>query len=71
MVFASGADQGVRATRPAKGTSVPLTDLGLDDLTRYRPDLPEPDGFDAFWTETLDDARAHPGEVVEIGRAHV
>ena len=64
MVFASGADQGVRATRPAKGTSVPLTDLGLDDLTRYRPDLPEPDGFDAFWTETLDDARAHPGEVV-------
>ncbi|MEU5612337.1 acetylxylan esterase [Streptomyces sparsogenes] len=28
-------------------------DLPLDELERYRPDLPEPADFDAFWQETL------------------
>ncbi|MCF6524604.1 acetylxylan esterase [Streptomyces sp. JJ36] len=41
---------------------MPLTDLPLDALTSYHPDLPEPEGFDAFWRETLEEARAHPGE---------
>ncbi|MFI6873310.1 acetylxylan esterase [Streptomyces sp. NPDC050400] len=28
-------------------------DLPLDELERYRPDIPEPDDLDAFWRETL------------------
>ncbi|MER6051185.1 acetylxylan esterase [Streptomyces sp. NPDC001793] len=36
-----------------------FTDLPLDELRRYRPPLPEPPGFDAFWQRTLDEARAH------------
>ncbi|WP_406099353.1 acetylxylan esterase [Streptomyces sp. NBC_01013] len=28
-------------------------DFPLDELERYRPALPEPDDFDAFWRETL------------------
>ncbi|WP_411121962.1 acetylxylan esterase [Streptomyces sp. x-19] len=36
-----------------------FTDLPLDELRRYRPPLPEPPGFDAFWHRTLDEARAH------------
>ncbi|NEC66854.1 acetylxylan esterase [Streptomyces sp. SID9727] len=30
-----------------------LFDLPLDELEKYRPDLPEPADFDAFWEETL------------------
>ncbi|MFF4649220.1 acetylxylan esterase [Streptomyces sp. NPDC001380] len=40
---------------------MPLTDLPLDALRDYRPDLPAPAGFDAFWAETLDEAREHGG----------
>ncbi|MFE0374487.1 acetylxylan esterase [Streptomyces inhibens] len=36
-----------------------FTDLSLDELRTYRPPLPEPAGFDAFWQRTLDEARAH------------
>ncbi|MGD3109109.1 acetylxylan esterase [Streptomyces sp. YGL11-2] len=36
-----------------------FTDLPLDELRRYRPPLPEPAGFDAFWRRTLDEARGH------------
>ncbi|MEV6166054.1 acetylxylan esterase [Streptomyces sp. NPDC052052] len=32
---------------------MPLTDLSLADCRAYRPELPVPDGFDAFWSETL------------------
>jgi cephalosporin-C deacetylase len=42
---------------------VPLTDLGADELTHYRPESAAPDGFDAFWRRTLDEARAHGGAV--------
>lgn len=35
-----------------------LTDLPLDELRDYRPDRTEPADFDAFWSETLEDARA-------------
>ncbi|MET9293952.1 acetylxylan esterase [Streptomyces sp. NPDC003077] len=34
-------------------------DMPLDELRAYRPEPPEPDGFDAFWQRTLDEARAH------------
>lgn len=34
-------------------------DLPLDELVSFRPDVTEPDDFDAFWTRTLDEARAH------------
>lgn len=39
---------------------MPAFDLPLDELERYRPDVPEPDDFDAFWTRTLADARYAP-----------
>ncbi|GAA2314653.1 acetylxylan esterase [Streptomyces violaceusniger] len=32
-------------------------DLPLEQLRTYRPPLPEPDGFDAFWKRTLAEAR--------------
>ncbi|MFJ6748626.1 MULTISPECIES: acetylxylan esterase [unclassified Streptomyces] len=34
-------------------------DLPLDELRSYRPPLPEPAGFDAFWQRTLKEARGH------------
>ena len=35
-------------------------DLPLPELREFRPELPEPAGFDAFWTGTLAAARKHP-----------
>lgn len=35
-----------------------LTDMPLELLREYRPELPEPDGMDAFWAETLAEAQA-------------
>ncbi|MBB5937765.1 acetylxylan esterase [Streptomyces zagrosensis] len=35
-------------------------DLPLDALRTYRPPLPEPPGFDAFWRRTIAEARDHP-----------
>ncbi|MFD1050266.1 acetylxylan esterase, partial [Kibdelosporangium lantanae] len=32
---------------------MPLTDLSLDELATYRPDLPAPEDFDVFWDGTL------------------
>ena len=39
---------------------MPYTDLPLDRLRGYRPALVEPDDLDAFWADTLADARTHP-----------
>lgn len=39
------------------------TDLPLDELVSYRPEVAEPDDFDAFWTRTLDEARSHDLDV--------
>ncbi|MEU4800018.1 acetylxylan esterase [Streptomyces sp. NPDC023327] len=38
---------------------MPQFDLPLDELRRYRPELPEPEDFDAFWEKTLMEARQH------------
>ncbi|MFE0135956.1 acetylxylan esterase [Streptomyces sp. NPDC059037] len=38
---------------------MPHFDMPLDELRRYRPDLAEPDDFDAFWEKTLSAAREH------------
>ncbi|MBM3714949.1 MAG: acetylxylan esterase [Actinobacteria bacterium] len=35
-----------------------FTDLPLEQLHEYRPVLPEPDDLDAFWADTLAEARA-------------
>lgn len=43
---------------------MPLTDMPLDELLQYRPEIPAPADFDAFWTGTLDQARAHGGAPV-------
>jgi cephalosporin-C deacetylase len=37
---------------------MPLTDMPLEELHGYRPDVPEPDDFDTFWDTTLSAARA-------------
>jgi cephalosporin-C deacetylase len=37
-----------------------LFDLPLAELRVYKPDREEPADFDAFWAETLADARSHP-----------
>lgn len=37
---------------------MPLTDIPLAQLREYRPHIPEPDDFDAFWDATLQEARA-------------
>jgi cephalosporin-C deacetylase len=42
---------------------VARADLPLDELVSYRPDVSEPDDFDAFWARTLDDARTHALDV--------
>ena len=34
-----------------------FTDLPLEQLRTYRPEVPEPDDFDDFWTATLAEAR--------------
>lgn len=44
---------------------MPLTDLSLEDCRVYRPDLPEPPDFDAFWTRTLSEAPAADGSAVD------
>ncbi len=40
------------------GDAVALTDLPLDDLRTFRPDVAEPEDFDAFWERTLSESRA-------------
>ncbi|HIY65878.1 MAG TPA: acetylxylan esterase, partial [Candidatus Agrococcus pullicola] len=37
---------------------MPLTDGHLEHLRAYRPEIPVPDDFDAFWADTLSGARA-------------
>lgn len=43
---------------------MPLTDMSLEDLREYRPVVAEPVDFDAFWGDTLAEARGSGGEVV-------
>jgi cephalosporin-C deacetylase len=42
---------------------VARADLPLDELVSFRPEVTEPDDFDAFWARTLDDARTHDLDV--------
>ncbi|MFF7247049.1 acetylxylan esterase [Embleya sp. NPDC008237] len=39
---------------------MPLSDLPLTDLEDFRPVIPRPDDFDAFWARTLAEADMHP-----------
>jgi cephalosporin-C deacetylase len=40
---------------------VPYTDLPLDDLKTYRPNIDEPADFESFWAQTIDESRAAGG----------
>ncbi|MFJ9100241.1 acetylxylan esterase [Streptomyces sp. NPDC102405] len=40
---------------------MPLTDQSYEDLVDYRPELTAPEDFDAFWQQTLAEARTHSG----------
>ena len=42
-------------------------DLPLDELVSHRPEVSEPDDFDAFWSRTLDEARTHDLDVRSEG----
>ncbi len=42
---------------------MPLTDLPLDVLRDFRPEIREPADFDAFWTKTLAESRAAGADV--------
>ncbi|MFF1341705.1 acetylxylan esterase [Streptomyces sp. NPDC058290] len=42
---------------------MPLTGLGADELVYYRPELPDPTGFDDFWRRTLAEARSRDGAI--------
>ncbi len=37
---------------------MPLTDLSLDLLREYRPEIADPPDFDSFWASTLEESRA-------------
>lgn len=39
-----------------------FTDMPLEDLRSFRPQVTEPDDFDAFWSATLEEARKAGGE---------
>lgn len=39
---------------------MPLFDLSLDELHRYRPDRNEPADFDEFWKRSFEEAATHP-----------
>ncbi|SFD03989.1 cephalosporin-C deacetylase [Nocardioides terrae] len=39
---------------------MPRIDLTLPELWDYRPELPEPSGFDAFWSRTLSEQAGYP-----------
>lgn len=39
---------------------MPLSDLPLDELVDFRPELHEPADFDRFWSQTIEEARAFP-----------
>lgn len=43
---------------------MPLTDLPLEQLRDFRPDVTEPADFDAFWDGTLAESRAIGGDTV-------
>ncbi|MGO9178433.1 MAG: acetylxylan esterase [Candidatus Limnocylindrales bacterium] len=48
---------------------MPQLDLPLDELRAYAPPREEPPDFDAFWADTLADARARrPATHFEQGR---
>ena len=42
---------------------MPLTDLSLAELEKYRPDVVQPADFDSFWSTTIDESRAVGGDV--------
>lgn len=45
---------------------MPRFDLSPAELESYRPDIREPDDFDAFWAETIREARTSGDDVVVV-----
>lgn len=45
---------------------MPRFDLSLPELQSYRPDVAEPDDFDAFWASTIAEARAVGGDAIVV-----
>ena len=38
---------------------MPMLDMSLEEMREYRPPREEPEEFDSFWVETLEQARSH------------
>ena len=38
---------------------MPMLDMSLEEMREYRPAREEPEEFDSFWAETLEEARSH------------
>jgi len=45
---------------------MPLSDLSIDELTDFRPDVLEPADFDTFWRDTIAEARRAPGAATRV-----
>ena len=45
---------------------MPLTDLTLPELLAFRPEVEEPADFDAFWTDTIAEARSVAGTAATL-----
>lgn len=43
---------------------MPLFDMPLEELRQYQPPREEPDDFDAFWSDTMAEARSHDLDAV-------
>nr|WP_208379825.1 acetylxylan esterase [Microbacterium endophyticum] len=39
-----------------------MTDISYDQLVAYQADVPEPEDFDTFWRNTLEESRSHAAE---------
>ena len=38
---------------------MPMLDMSLEEMREYRPAREEPEEFDSFWAQTLEEARSH------------
>ena len=45
---------------PPRRNQIVLYDLSLAECRAYKPERDEPADFDAFWADTMSDARSHP-----------
>ncbi len=50
---------------------MPFSDMIQAELEQYRPSIREPGDFDAFWSQTLEEARRHDLAVARVAGIHL